>query len=500
MTDKNLADWDDPRTQLVYAILCDDEAPPNREEHWEGFLSRKIVHALANLEAQQPEPSAEPTVLTKPARVGNTIFNVGVAEDLVIGRAQREYVYRSTPLSGRAYPIIEPEPSAEAVAWRGVFSLRHLQAHLPWTIPYSEEFETSAKANSRRRIGHDVLHVMKSLGRIAAEVERCDHASNKAPLYGEAFAKEVADLVICEFYFCKLEVLDLHDAVVLNSEARNQANIPPELYAHPPAAQHPSLAGLREALQRLVDLKRMKIEIERNGPDANRYRDYYEQNKEAAWQQAITALDHAAAQVVSEASIGRNRTNAEKVSGDGICRPQSSDADPDAEDLPGRKDRDRGDGSASEFQPAAAAPSSVETQTPETDEMVSAWGTLATMMKDNPTWKYGVLADKLAVRCDEAVEKCHSLERRLRESEPKVFELTQTNGSMKSALSKLRSERGVSEDAQGFVMVPKEPTEAMIAALNDYTSEPDSKWQAHWRGAYRAMLSAAPSPGAGRKP
>jgi len=108
------------------------------------------------------------------------------------------------------------------------FSLRHLQANLPWTIPYSDEFEDSAKRNSRRRIGHDVLHVMKSLGRIAAEVERCDHFSNKNPLCGAAFAKEVADLVICALHVARLEGFDLQDAVVTNSEARNAESIPME--------------------------------------------------------------------------------------------------------------------------------------------------------------------------------------------------------------------------------------------------------------------------------
>lgn len=34
--------------------------------------------------------------LTKPARVGATVFAAGVDEQLVIERAQREYVYRET--------------------------------------------------------------------------------------------------------------------------------------------------------------------------------------------------------------------------------------------------------------------------------------------------------------------------------------------------------------------------------------------------------------------
>ena len=107
------------------------------------------------------------------------------------------------------------------------FSLRHLQAHLPWTIPYSEELEESADRNPLRRVGHDVLHVMKSLGRIAAEVENADHGRPRK-LTGDAMAKEVADLVICALHIAKLEGFDLQDAVVLNSEARNGEFIDPE--------------------------------------------------------------------------------------------------------------------------------------------------------------------------------------------------------------------------------------------------------------------------------
>lgn len=35
--------------------------------------------------------------LKKPARVGNTIFHVGVSERLVVERAQREYERQNTP-------------------------------------------------------------------------------------------------------------------------------------------------------------------------------------------------------------------------------------------------------------------------------------------------------------------------------------------------------------------------------------------------------------------
>lgn len=44
--------FDEPRVQIVYEILCADEAPP-KGEHWEGFIARRIVDALAKPE-QEP--------------------------------------------------------------------------------------------------------------------------------------------------------------------------------------------------------------------------------------------------------------------------------------------------------------------------------------------------------------------------------------------------------------------------------------------------------------
>lgn len=42
-----LPSFDDPRVKAVYRLLCSDETPPNREEHWEGWVARRIVAALA---------------------------------------------------------------------------------------------------------------------------------------------------------------------------------------------------------------------------------------------------------------------------------------------------------------------------------------------------------------------------------------------------------------------------------------------------------------------
>lgn len=54
-----VADWDSPQVRIVYEILIDGETPPNTDEHWEGFVARKIVAALA-------QPAQEPVACVGP--------------------------------------------------------------------------------------------------------------------------------------------------------------------------------------------------------------------------------------------------------------------------------------------------------------------------------------------------------------------------------------------------------------------------------------------------
>src|SRR5437867_1906591 len=100
-----------------------------------------------------------------------------------------------------------------------LFSLRHLQTHQPWTVPYSKEFNDSVSNNALRSVAHDLMHVMKSLGRVAAECERADHGAERR-LQKDELAKEVADFVICALRIANLEGFDLHDAVVNAIESR----------------------------------------------------------------------------------------------------------------------------------------------------------------------------------------------------------------------------------------------------------------------------------------
>lgn len=40
-----ITDFNDPRVQIIYSILCEDSVPPDGE-HWEGFVSIKIANGL----------------------------------------------------------------------------------------------------------------------------------------------------------------------------------------------------------------------------------------------------------------------------------------------------------------------------------------------------------------------------------------------------------------------------------------------------------------------
>jgi hypothetical protein len=54
-----LPPFDDPRVQVAYRVLCEDPVPPE-EHHWEGYVARRIVAALATPPAAQAEPVAIP--------------------------------------------------------------------------------------------------------------------------------------------------------------------------------------------------------------------------------------------------------------------------------------------------------------------------------------------------------------------------------------------------------------------------------------------------------
>ena len=51
----DLPDWEDPRVQIVYELLCADLVPPG-DDHWEGWVARHIVAALDQKEKHDTTP------------------------------------------------------------------------------------------------------------------------------------------------------------------------------------------------------------------------------------------------------------------------------------------------------------------------------------------------------------------------------------------------------------------------------------------------------------
>jgi hypothetical protein len=64
VTPDQLPDWNDPRVQTVYALVSDPDSMPPDGEHWDGWVSKRIVAALA---ASPPAPATPTQPLGAPA-------------------------------------------------------------------------------------------------------------------------------------------------------------------------------------------------------------------------------------------------------------------------------------------------------------------------------------------------------------------------------------------------------------------------------------------------
>lgn len=109
-------------------------------------------------------------------------------------------------------------------------NLSHIQKHLPWSIAYTVEFMESQQIEGHRNAIHDILHVMKGLGRLAGVCEKIDHGKPMG-MSREEFADNLTDLVICALHMATnnpLGYIDLEQAVISKIEQRNGVSLPPE--------------------------------------------------------------------------------------------------------------------------------------------------------------------------------------------------------------------------------------------------------------------------------
>lgn len=94
-------------------------------------------------------------------------------------------------------------------------TIRHVQEHQPWTVPYSDRFQRATYETPWNLGTHVALHVMKTAGKIAAVFEALDHGAGKnlnpemTDAQREMVANMSADLLTAALRFANLYGFDL---------------------------------------------------------------------------------------------------------------------------------------------------------------------------------------------------------------------------------------------------------------------------------------------------
>lgn len=94
-------------------------------------------------------------------------------------------------------------------------TIRHVQKHQPWTVPYGDRFNGATLWIPHLFGTHTALHVVKTAGKIAAVFEQLDHGRGKAvaedisPEQVRVIADMSADLLTAALRFANLYGFDL---------------------------------------------------------------------------------------------------------------------------------------------------------------------------------------------------------------------------------------------------------------------------------------------------
>lgn len=106
--------------------------------------------------------------------------------------------------------------------------LSHIQSHLPWTVPYSWEFRHSLIDNEFRQTSHDILHIVKSVGRIASVCEKSDHDTHSAKAQIPSLGKELASIVMSAMHIASSHGINLEGEIQMLVFEKNGVHIPNE--------------------------------------------------------------------------------------------------------------------------------------------------------------------------------------------------------------------------------------------------------------------------------
>lgn len=196
---------------------------------WSSPLERKYIAAAIRARGADPVAPREGKGAAAPPSSPASAANGGTCS-AAPGAAGGS---SNAPVRGADGP--EPPPRSDV-------GLRALQERVVWTLPYSPEFVASREVNGLRQVAHDALHVMKALGRIAAECERADHGRERQ-LTGSALGREVADFVTCALHIASIEGFDLADVVLETLERRNALRPEPPPPSSPAARTEACICG-----------------------------------------------------------------------------------------------------------------------------------------------------------------------------------------------------------------------------------------------------------------
>jgi hypothetical protein len=104
-------------------------------------------------------------------------------------------------------------------------TISHAQKYQPWTVPYSQEVNHAKAMVPHILATHNVLHAIKTLGKLAAVFEKADHGS---PIHIDevlTIGEMSADLVTAALRFANLYGFDLAKVLVERVEEKNGVNI-----------------------------------------------------------------------------------------------------------------------------------------------------------------------------------------------------------------------------------------------------------------------------------
>lgn len=103
--------------------------------------------------------------------------------------------------------------------------LKTLQHNLPWTVPYSEQFEKEKSEHADMQ--HALIHIVKSAGIIAGMIDKADHGEQDA-FHRMNLKARTADFVMCALRIANTapgKPFDLEDAVLERMKMCNFVDI-----------------------------------------------------------------------------------------------------------------------------------------------------------------------------------------------------------------------------------------------------------------------------------